>query len=117
MISQRDIVEVPFNLSQGVRPHPVIVLSNDEAIREEGSFIGLMMTTNRANDLYTFEITPEMLTKKLSVPYTAARLHLISFFRASDVVPTSHFNTRLKPEYFTQLLKQVYRVTFGIEAP
>lgn len=91
MISQRDIVEVPFNLSQGIKPHPVIVLSNDEAIQEEGSFIGLMMTTDKTEDLYTFEITSEMLTKKLNVPYSQARLHLISFFKVKEVVATSNF--------------------------
>ena len=115
MISQRDIVEVPFNLPQGVKPHPVIVLSNDDAIQEEGSFIGLMMTTDKTEDLYTFEITSEMLSKKLNVPYSQARLHLISFFRVKEVVTTSNFNNKLKSEYFKELIKQVNRITFGLE--
>lgn len=114
MIAQRDIVEVPFNLPQGVRPHPVIVLSNDDAIAEEASFIGLMMTTEPMSDLYTFEVVPEMLTKKLTVPYTQARLHLISFFRVKDVIPTTHINSKLKPEYFKELIKQVNQITFGL---
>lgn len=114
MISQRDIVEVPFNLPQGVKPHPVIVLSNDEAIQEEGSFIGLMMTTEKA-DLYTFEITSDMLLKKLHVPYSEARLHLISFFRTKEVVTTSNFNNKIKPEFFKELIKQVNRITFGLD--
>lgn len=95
MISQRDIVEVPFNLPQGAKPHPVIVLSN--------------------RDLYTFEITSEMLTKKLSVPYSQARLHLISFFKVKEVIVTSNFNNKLKQEYFKELIKQVNRITFGLE--
>ena len=115
MISQRDIVEVPFNLPQGVKPHPVIVLSNDEAIQEEGSFIGLMMTTEKADDLYTFEITSDMLLKKLHVPYSEARLHLISFFRTKEVVTTSNFNNKIKPEFFKELIKQVNRITFGLD--
>lgn len=115
MISQRDIVEVPFNLPQGVKPHPVIVLSNSEAIQDEDSFIGLMMTTDTKEDLYTFEITSEMLTKKLNVPYSQARLHLISFFKVREVIATSNFNNKLKPEYFKELIKQVNRITFGLE--
>lgn len=115
MISQRDIVEVPFNLPQGVKPHPVIVLSNDEAIRDEEAFIGLMMTTEKTNDLYTFEITSAMLLKKLQAPYSEARLHLISFFRTKEVVPTSHFNNKIKPEFFKELVKQVNRITFGLD--
>lgn len=115
MISQRDIVEVPFNLPQGVRAHPVIVLSNDEAIAEEEAFIGLMMTTDKAKDLYTFEITSDMLSKKLHVPYSEARLHLISFFRTKEVVTTSNFNNKIKPEFFKELIKQVNRITFGLD--
>ena len=106
---------MPFNLPQGVKPHPVIVLSNDDAIREEGSFIGLMMTTEAWNDLYTFEITSDMLLKKLSVPYSEARLHLISFFRTNEVVATSHFNNKIKADFFKELIKQVNQITFGLD--
>lgn len=115
MISQRDIVEVPFNLPQGVRPHPVIVLSSNEAIQEEGAFVGLMMTTDESRDLYTFRITSDMLSKELDVPFSQARLHLISFFNVKEVVPTSKFNNRIKPEYFEQLIRQVNQITFGLE--
>jgi hypothetical protein len=115
LISQRDIVEVPFNLPQGFKPHPVIVLSNDEAIKEEGSFIGLMMTTEKWNDLYTFEITSDMLLKKMNVPYSEARLHLISLFSTQEVVPTSNFNTKIKLHFFKELVKQVNHITFRLD--
>ena len=64
-----------------------------------------MMTTDKTNDLYTFEITSGMLLKQLTISYSEARLHLISFFKVSHVVTTSNFNNRLKPEYFKELLK------------
>ncbi|MFZ5970281.1 MAG: hypothetical protein ACOYXA_01695 [Bacteroidota bacterium] len=74
-----------------------------------------MMTTDTKEDLYTFEITSEMLTKKFNVPYSQARLHLISFFKVKEVIATSNFNNKLKPEYFKELIKQVNRITFGLE--
>ena len=115
MISQRDIIEVPFNLPQGIIHHPAIVLSNNDAIREEEAFIALMLTTEKANDLYTFEITSDMVSKKLHVPYCEARLHLISFFRTKETVPNSHYNNKIKQEFFEELIKQVNRITFGLE--
>lgn len=114
MISQRDIVEVPFNLPQGVRHHPVIVLSSDDAIQQEEAFVGLMMTTDQVNDLYTFEITSDMLTKPLKEKYCQARLHLISFFRTKEIISTSNINSKIKAEHFKQLIKQINEITFGI---
>jgi mRNA-degrading endonuclease toxin of MazEF toxin-antitoxin module len=115
LISQRDIVEIPFNLPQGVKHHPAIVLSNNEAIQDEEAFVALMMTTEKSNDLYTFEITSDMLSKKLHVPYCEARLHLISFFRTKEVVANSHYNNKIKPEFFQEMIKQINRITFGLE--
>jgi len=41
-ISQRDIVVVEFNLPQGNLSHPAIVLSTNEAIEQEESFVAVV---------------------------------------------------------------------------
>jgi hypothetical protein len=114
LISQRDIIEVPFNLPQGTVPHPAIVLSTDEAIQEEESFVAVMLTSEDYNDLYSFPITNSMLTKPMTSAKSQARLHLISFFRNSDVIPTSHVNHKIRPEYFKILIGRINEVTFGV---
>ena len=95
--------------------HPVIVLSSADAIATEDSFIGMMLTTNVSEDQYTFELNNNMLTKKLTVPYCQARLHLISFFQKHDAIANSNFNNKLKLEYFRELIKQVNRITFDLQ--
>jgi hypothetical protein len=45
--SQRDIVELPFNLLQGVENHPAIVLSCNDAIELESAFVAVMVTSEK----------------------------------------------------------------------
>ncbi len=96
-----------------MKSHPVIVLSNSDIIKEEEYFVGVMMTTERKDDLYSFEITSSMLSKDLNVPYSEVRLHLISAFRTREVVTTSNFSSRIKPEFFREIIKQINQITFA----
>ncbi len=106
-IYQRSIIEVPFNLPDGTMPHPLIVLSSNEAIELENSFFGIMLTSQNYDDDFTFEIKKGMTTKPLNVKYCQARLHLISFFNASDIIPNSHWNNTLKMPFFKILVKKI----------
>ncbi len=59
---QRDIVEVPFYLPEGgIKHHPAIVLSCNEAIESEEAFIAVMLTSNKDEDLFTFKIDKSMI--------------------------------------------------------
>lgn len=113
-ISQRDIVEVPFNLPQGVMNHPAIVLSVTEAIEQEEAFIAVMLTTDDTEDQYSFEIRKGMLNKDMPKK-CQARLHLISFFKASQIIPNSNLNYQIRHDRFKDLIKRINQVTFGIE--
>ncbi|WP_016776613.1 type II toxin-antitoxin system PemK/MazF family toxin [Anaerophaga thermohalophila] len=116
ILHQRCIVEVPFNLPQGVINHPAIILSNDTAIQEEGGFVAVMLTSEESyQDEFTFEITKGMTTKKLDVPYCQARVHLISFFRNDDVIPNKNYNNYLKENEFQNLIQQIVEIAFGYE--
>jgi hypothetical protein len=44
-IQQRDIIELPFYLPQGIEHHPAIVLSSDDAIMAEDAFVAAMITS------------------------------------------------------------------------
>ena len=114
-LQQRQIVEVPFNLTQGVKVHPAIILSTNEAIEFEYSFIAVMMTSVNHDDEYTFEISNEMLSSgKLGKPYSEVRLHLISYFRVSDVIVNNHRHTFVKEADFNRIVKRIMRITFNV---
>jgi hypothetical protein len=113
LISQRDIVEVAFELPQGRLRHPVIVLSNDDAINLEQFFIGIMMTTEDIDDEYSFPIEDYMLNKPLTAK-SQVRLHLIGWFSVDQVIKTSYYNHIIKIDFFRELIRQVNQNTFGI---
>ncbi len=111
-ISQRDIVEVEFKLSQGILKHPVIVLTNNTAISIENYFTGIMLTSEEIDDEFTFEIHDHV--KQTSSKKSQARLHLIGWFSIDDTIKNSHYNCQLKGEYFNQLVNQICNNTFNI---
>jgi hypothetical protein len=117
-ISQRDIVEVEFNLPQGNLKHPVIVLSKQEAIeQEDGSFIGVMMTSKNYDDEFSYPISSDMLTKPLpaNIKHAEVRLHLVSFFQPEHIISNSHYNTQLKVDEFKALVKYITDLTFNVK--
>jgi hypothetical protein len=116
ILHQRCIVEVPFNLPQGIINHPAIILSNDTAIQEEGGFLAVMLTSEESyQDEFTFEITKGMTTKKMGVSYCQARIHLISYFRNEDVITNKNFNNYLNENEFQNLIQHIVEITFGLD--
>ncbi|MFZ4798287.1 MAG: type II toxin-antitoxin system PemK/MazF family toxin [Bacteroidia bacterium] len=116
-ISQRDIVEVEFNLPQGNIFHPAIVLSKNEAIDQEESFVAVMMTTTDHDDEFSYTITSDMLTKPLAgnIKHSEVRLHLIGFFKIENVRMNSHYNTQIKIDEFKTLIKYITELAFGVK--
>lgn len=111
MVEQRQIVEVPFNLPQGVLNHPALVISNNTAIELEEAFIAVMITSQRFDDEFTFELSSGMLESgKLDKLYSEIRSHLISFFRVSDVIRNSQ-RAKIKKADFARIITHIVRVT------
>lgn len=113
MITQRQIVEVPFNLPQGVENHPLIVLSNNDIIENEGCFTGIMLTSRRYDDAYSFIIEDSMLSRPLSRDWCEARLHLVSLFRLDDVIRNRHPGTWLHKLDFEAMVREIVRSSFS----
>ncbi|MEI6050437.1 MAG: type II toxin-antitoxin system PemK/MazF family toxin [Bacteroidota bacterium] len=62
-VKQRDIIELNFLMPDGVcKPHPAIVISNDELFEVEGFFYCCMISTALYNPQYIFELSNTMLT-------------------------------------------------------
>ena len=61
---QRDIVEVSFLFPDGTfKPHPAIIVSNDELQEDEdGMFYLVLITSNdRINPQYSYQLTDDMV--------------------------------------------------------
>jgi hypothetical protein len=113
-VYQRHIVEVPFNLTQRVENHPAIVLSTTEAIEHEEAFIAVMMTSTKMDDEYTWLFDKSMLESgRLDKSYVEVRLHLISYFKISDIIHNSYTGTRMRLLDFNSLVARINRVAFG----
>jgi hypothetical protein len=116
LVSQRDIVEVPTLdiVDSEAETHPVIILSSTDAINMEEGFVGVMLTSSKKfDDEFTFEIDDRMLTKPMG-KYCQARTHLIGFFLTEKVARNRHYNSKIKEDYFKQLIKHINRVTFNL---
>jgi hypothetical protein len=113
-VYQRQIIEVPFNLHQGVQNHPALILSANDAIEMEGAFIAAMITSERHDDEFTFEISDAMLESgRFTKPYTEIRLHLISYFKVSEVITNRHSNTKVKATDFSRIIRRIVQITFA----
>lgn len=107
-----DIVEVFFDLphSRETKLHPAIIISNYKVYDQDEIYICVMMTSSTNIDLFSFEITQEMLFNKNSKPFSQARCHLITY------VKEKHFEKRpinkMKSIYVEQLVEKINLVCF-----
>ena len=63
---QRDVVEVNFMFPDGTfKPHPALIVSNNELQENEGYIYLCMISTKKYNPQYTFALSDEMLTKPM----------------------------------------------------
>ncbi len=107
---QRDILEVNFRLlnEREFKPHPVIVISNNEVNEYEETFVGVMISSSVNYDEYTVKIDNKMLTNPLSKP-SQIRSHLIQTFSFSDI---ENKISALKKDYFNGILKKILKHNF-----
>ncbi len=118
-IKQRQIVEVEFRLPPDGKflRHPCIVLSNQEINDEEEGFIGVMLTSQSdyRGDEYSFEIHNDMLTKPHTLPFCAARMHLIGNFLYKDIIKNSSWGNDIRTDPFRRLVTLINRTTFQMQ--
>lgn len=116
-IEQRQIVEVQFRLPPDgdLLNHPCVVLSNTEINEEEQGFVAVMITSENRykDDLYSFELDSSMLTKPMTTPFSAVRMHLIGNFLYEDVITNRNTGNSMKIDAFNRLLVQINKITFS----
>ncbi|MBR1401092.1 MAG: type II toxin-antitoxin system PemK/MazF family toxin [Prevotella sp.] len=104
---QRDIVEVSFLFPDGTfKPHPAIIVSNDELQEnEDGTMYLVLITSNDTiNPQYSYPLTDNMLiSHKLAKP-SVVKCQIIAGYIERDI------NRRLgaiKAQYFNEIVDKI----------
>jgi hypothetical protein len=103
-----DIVELPLILppDNKVKPHPVVIISNEDVHEGDDCYIGVMLTHSKEIDVFTFELSNEMFVKFNSDKYAQARCHLVTYFLKSHI--TADYKNRMKENSVNQLAEHVF---------
>ena len=111
-VSQGEIVEVNFQLPDGgFKPHPVIIISNNDINEYEDGFIGVMLSSSAVSDDYSFLLEDKMLSKNPK-RRIQVRCHLISLIPESEITGR-HGN--IKREYLKQVINKIITNVFNID--
>ena len=109
---QRDIVEVSFLFPDGTfKPHPAIIISNDELQLDEDGMIYLVLITS--NDTiypqYSYPLTDEMLISHTFSKPSLVKCQIISGYVERDV--TRRLGS-IKLKYFNEIVDKVIESIF-----
>ncbi len=106
---QRDIVVVNFMFPDGTfKPHPALIVSNNELQENEGYIYLCMISTKDYNPQYTFALSDEMLTKPMpKKSYVKCQLLMGNIER--DVVRKL---SRIRQPYFDQIVEKIKKSIF-----
>jgi len=111
-VDQGEIVEVNFLLPDGsTKPHPTIVLSNNDINQYEEAFIGVMISSTAPDDTFSFWLDNNMLTKPTKRP-CQVRCHLISLIPENQVIGK---HGSIKKQYLKELLVKINACVFNFD--
>ena len=115
--SQRDIVEVNFLFPDGTfKPHPAVIVSNDELQDKEGFIYLCMISSQPYNPEYCYELDDEMLTVPMvKKSYVKCHIlvgnigHILVGNIERDVIRKV---SRMKQPYFDEMVDKVIQSIF-----
>ena len=109
---QRDIVEVSFLFPDGTfKPHPAIIVSNDELQEaEDGMFYLVLITSNDwLNSQYSYPLTDEMIVGHTFAKPSLVKCQLIAGYIERDVVRRLG---SIKELYFNEIVDKIIESIF-----
>ncbi|MBQ9435739.1 MAG: type II toxin-antitoxin system PemK/MazF family toxin [Bacteroidales bacterium] len=109
---QRDIVEVNFLFPDGTfKPHPAIIVSNDELqVDEEGMFYLVLITSNDwLNPQYSYPLTDEMIVGHTFSKPSLVKCQIITGNIERDVVKRLGC---IKQKYFDEIVDKIIESIF-----
>ncbi len=107
--NQRDVVEINFLFPDGqFKPHPAIIISNDELQETEGFIYLVLVTSKNYNSQYIYELTDEMLTKPMQ-KNSYVKCHIITGNIERDVIRKL---STMRLTYFEQMKEKIIKDVF-----
>lgn len=109
-----DIIEFHLELpyQELAKPHPFIIISNEEVFEQDGMYICVMITHSRHIDQFTFELSRNMFLKGGDGKFSQARCHLIVNVREEDITITGN-RSRMKNKYVDRLVSRIEIVSLS----
>jgi hypothetical protein len=95
--------------------HSAVVLSNIEVYNHEKTYVCAMMSSNNANDIFSFPLENSMPQNRNNKGTSQVRCHLITYVPASKVRPAtgSPYN-RLRQQALESLIWLINTAVFGM---
>lgn len=115
-LNRGDIIEVYFDFPkvQSSKPHPAIIISNEEVYDIETGYICVIMTSSKNFiDKFTFEITDDMLERPNNKDYSQARCHLVTFVYEQHLSNKNNAKNTLKPNSVERLISFINQASFS----
>ena len=108
----RDIVEVSFFFPDGTfKPHPAIIVSNDELQEaEDGMFYLVLITSNDwLNPQYSYPLSDEMIVGHTFAKPSLVKCQIIAGYIERDVVRRLG---SIKEKYFNEIVDKIIESIF-----
>ena len=109
---QRDIVEVSFLFPDGsFKPHPAIIVSNDELQEDEdGMFYLVLITSNDwLNSQYSYQLTDDMIVGFTFTKPSVVKCQMITGYIDRDVIRRLG---KIKQKYFDEIVDKIIVTIF-----
>jgi mRNA-degrading endonuclease toxin of MazEF toxin-antitoxin module len=112
-INQREVYLLPHPFDTTAEAHPHIILSHRDANNHERTFIAVMITSSPRKDDFSFDLVDDMFEKPLAKQGCHVRMHLLTLALDEDI--SSHLLTKMKKQYFDELMRSIGDIVFNFE--
>jgi hypothetical protein len=102
-----DIIELSFLIpnENRTKQHLAIIISNDDVYINEGIYICVMVTHSEQNELFAFDLKPDMFINSKSLPEGKAKAHLIAYVLENQIITNqNNKKNRMKAVYVDKLV-------------
>ncbi len=108
MYQRGDIVEVNLGMPPDgkILNHPAVIISNEDVYNDDDCYIVVMLTSQKYDDKYSFEVSDHMLATSSGKFRSEARCHLVTYILNSHIVVGKH-RSRLRRQYVDALVEHM----------